>query len=101
MPKSWLEHPESWPEEDHPQAVITPVSLEGPCIAYTDALKSEERSPHFCNRLKQHVSWRVPLPIFQCMGGCTRTFPLVCHHFRLCTSLSATNTYHRYLINKC
>lgn len=39
-------------------------------------------------------------PFFHCTAGCTRTFPLVHYHFRLCTSLSATNTYNQYLINK-
>lgn len=101
MPKSWLEHPESLPEENHLQAVIAHVSLEGPCIAYTDAFKSEERSPHFQNRSKQQASWLVPLPVFQCMEGCTRTFPLAHYHFRLCSSLSVTKTYHQYLINNC
>lgn len=69
MPKSWLEHPESQPEENHPQAVITHVSLEGPRIAYTDALESEESGPHFRNRSKQQVSWLVLLPIFPLYSG--------------------------------
>lgn len=41
--KSTLEHPKSWPEKSHLQAVTTHVSLEKSHIAHRGALKSKDK----------------------------------------------------------
>lgn len=72
MPKSWLEHPESWLEQSRPQAVITHMSIyEGlvPLILMPSNLKREvlifvtdqNSRPHGCSRYPFSSVWMAAL----------------------------------------